>query len=94
MLLPRADAIAFILKYQDRLIYGTDLAFTAKNSTSSSIGAWEQTYARDWRFLATRDTVEWNGTKAEGLALPDSVLRKIYHDNAVRWFPGILRQAH
>jgi hypothetical protein len=25
-----------------------------------------------------------------GLKLPDSVLKKIYHDNAVRWIPGIL----
>jgi hypothetical protein len=25
----------------------------------------------------------------EGLNLPRSVLKKLYHDNAVRWIPGI-----
>jgi len=24
-----------------------------------------------------------------GIALPMPILRKLYHDNAVRWFPGI-----
>jgi predicted double-glycine peptidase len=41
-----------------------------------------------------RHTVESEGIKAEGLALPNSVLRKLYHDNAVHWFPGILPTAH
>ena len=55
---------------------------------------WKDSYARDWRFLATNDTVEFEGAKGQGLALPDSVLRKIYHDNAVRWFPGIFQASH
>ena len=25
----------------------------------------------------------------KGLHLPDDVLRKLYHDNAVKWIPGI-----
>jgi hypothetical protein len=94
MLLPRADAIAFILKYRDRLIYGTDLTFTADDPMQARMNFWEQTYARDWRFLATRDTVESEGVTAEGLALPTSVLRQLYHDNAVHWFPGIFPTAH
>ena len=91
---PRADMIAFILKYQDRLIYGTDLAFGANSQTEATLRSWESTYARDWRFLATSDTVDIQGHTAQGLALPDAVLQKIYHDNAVHWFPGILQGAH
>jgi predicted TIM-barrel fold metal-dependent hydrolase len=91
---PRADAIAFILKYQDRLIYGTDLAFGAKDRVDARVKSWELAYARDWRFLATNDTVDVEGHTAQGLALPDAVLRKIYHDNAVKWFPGILNASH
>lgn len=94
MLLPRADAIAFIVKYQDRLIYATDLSFTAQDPTAARARFWEQYYARDWRYLATEKFVEADGVQAEGLALPDSVLRKIYHDNAVHWFPGIIPAAH
>lgn len=94
MQLPRAEAISFILKYQDRLIYATDLSFTANDPTLARTRFWEQYYARDWRYLATRQTVEADGVTAEGLALPDSVLRKLYHDNAVHWFPGIVPGAH
>jgi predicted TIM-barrel fold metal-dependent hydrolase len=92
--LPRADAIAFLMKYQDRLIYGTDLSFRAGDPVQNAIGYWERTYARDWAFLATNETVNIEGTTAQGLALPETVLRKIFHDNAVHWFPGILGNSH
>jgi hypothetical protein len=49
----RVVAIAFILKYQDRPIYGTDLAFTADDHVQARMNFGEQTYTRDWRFLAT-----------------------------------------
>lgn len=90
MLQPRSDAIAFILKYQDRLIYGSDLVFIPSQDAGPRLRFWEREYARDWRFFATNDTVEADGVKGQGLALPNSVLRKIYHDNAIRWFPGII----
>ncbi len=91
--LPRAEAIAFIMKYQDRLIYGTDLSFGVNDSVQKKIDEWEQTYARDWAFLATTETVDVEGNTAKGLALPETVLRKILHDNAVHWFPGVLGNA-
>jgi hypothetical protein len=40
--------------------------------------------------LATGGTVEYKGRAVKGLNLPEPILRKIYHDNAVKWFPGIL----
>jgi predicted TIM-barrel fold metal-dependent hydrolase len=88
---PRAEMIAFILKYQDRLIYATDLSFNVEDHLEARMNFWELSYARDWRFLATTDLVEFEGAKGQGLALPEPVLRKIYHDNAVRWFPGIVK---
>ena len=91
---PRADAIAFITKYQDRLIYGTDLEFHDTDKVEIRMEYWQNSYARDWRFFATNDTVDFGGIKGNGLALPDSVLRKIYHDNAVHWFPGIFPGSH
>jgi hypothetical protein len=77
------------MKYQDRLIYGSDLEFSSRDRMEPRIRFWKQAYAREWRFLATSDTVQFEGAKGQGLALPATVLRKIYHDNAVRWFPGI-----
>jgi predicted TIM-barrel fold metal-dependent hydrolase len=88
MMLPHADAIAFMTKYQDKLIYATDNELSAAEKAQAKASEWEATYARDWRFLATNDTVEYMGRKYQGLALPGSVLKKVYHDNAVKWFPG------
>jgi predicted TIM-barrel fold metal-dependent hydrolase len=85
---PRAKMIAFITKYQDRLIYGTDNEFYP--AVSNTPKDWEDTYANDWRYLATNDVILYRKQRVQGLALPPSILRKIYHDNAVKWFPGIL----
>ena len=94
MLAPRDRIIAFILKYQDRLIYATDNEFSPKDQLEPKLAEWELSYAQDWRFLATTDAVDYEGRTVQGLALPGPVLRKIYHDNAVRWFPGIVRSPH
>ncbi len=90
MMQPRASIIAFISKYQDRLLYGTDLEFSPTANPQATVSEWENYYARDWRFLATDDTVEYHGRKFQGLNLPQPILRKLYHDNALHWFPGIL----
>jgi hypothetical protein len=86
--------IAFILKYQDRLIYATDNGFSAKNSLQPSLNEWEESYAHDWRYFATNDTLEYKGRPVQGLALPEPVLRKLYRDNAAHWFPGIVPTGH
>ena len=84
---PRARMIAFITRYQDRLIYGTDNELAPE--VSSTVSDWQNTYANDWRFLATNDVVMYRDKQVEGLALSPEILRKIYHDNAIKWFPGI-----
>ncbi len=91
---PRADLIAFITKYQDRLIYATDNEFPPDANAQNSMKEWEERYANDWRFFATDDVLESQGHTVQGLALPQPILRKLYHDNAVKWFPGILGNAH
>ena len=92
--LPRTEAIAFIVKYQDRLIYGSDLVFGQHPHCRKRWTIREEYYAHNWRFLATTETVDFAGNTAKGLALPDAVLRRLYHENAVHWFPGILSNAH
>jgi hypothetical protein len=81
---------AFILKYQDRLVYGTDLGVEKNGSIPDAIKEWEDQYARDWRYFATRDTFDYEGHKTQGLGLPPEVLRKLYHANTVHWIPGIV----
>jgi Amidohydrolase len=91
---PRADVIAFIEKYQDRLLYATDNEFFADADVSEAVRSWENTYAFDWRFFATSDTVPYRDRKVQGLNLPGPVLRKLYHQNAVRWIPGVVENLH
>lgn len=88
MMQPRDKVRAFLTKYQDRVLYGTDLVVMPTDNTEKALAEWNDTYARDWTFFATNKTVEVKGRKVQGLALAEPVLRKLYHDNAVRWFPG------
>lgn len=90
MLQPRDKVRAFLIKFQDRVLYGTDLVVLPRDNTQKALEEWKNTYARDWKFFATDQNVEYNGHSHQGLALPEPVLRKIFHDNAVHWFPGIL----
>jgi hypothetical protein len=79
----------FFLKYQDRILYGTDLEFLKDTAPHDAVKEWEAQYAMDWRYFATKDVFAYSGHKVEGLGLPQAVLRKLYHANAVHWIPGI-----
>ncbi len=89
---PRETMIAFITKYQDRLIYGTDLGYS--QGSTETLRDFESVYANDWRYFATTDTLLYKGKDVKGLNLPSTILRKIYHENAVNWFPGIVSSSH
>ena len=80
----------FILKYQDRIVYGTDLGVSKDTAAEDATKEWEEQYARDWRYFSSTDEFDYEGHRTRGLGLPPAVLRKLYHANAARWFPGIL----
>ncbi len=90
MLQPRDKVRAFLIKYQDRILYATDIVVMPKDKTEAALSEFTETYARDWKFFSTDQTVEYKGHRYQGLALPGPVLRKIFHDNAVHWLPGIM----
>jgi len=87
---PRDRVRAFILKYQDRILYGTDLEFLPDEPAKDAVSEWRGQYALDWRYFSTNDSFGYSNRKVQGLGLPASVLRKLYHENAIRWIPGIL----
>jgi predicted TIM-barrel fold metal-dependent hydrolase len=89
MLQPRSKVRSFLIKYQDRVLYGTDLGLAPEEITADAVIRWEAEYARDWKFLATGEIVPYEGGRAQGLNLPGPVLRKLYYENAVKWVPGI-----
>jgi hypothetical protein len=89
MMAPPEKVRPFLIKYQDRVLYGTDLDLLATADASEALKDWQSTYVRDWKFLATDETFEQDGRKIQGLKLPEPVLRKIFRDNAQHWIPGV-----
>ncbi|MGO8732971.1 MAG: amidohydrolase family protein [Terriglobia bacterium] len=91
MLQPREKVRTFLIKYQDRVLYGTDLSFSVEGNVQEALKYWKETYAQDWKFFATDETVIQDGKGIRGLNLPGPVLRKIFRENAIRWVPGIVK---
>jgi predicted TIM-barrel fold metal-dependent hydrolase len=89
MLAPREQVRDFLIKYQDRVLYGTDLDFLPDAKVDDVLKDWQTTYARDWKFLATDKELSLEGKQVRGLDLPKPVLQKIFHENAKRWIPGL-----
>jgi len=93
----------FFIKYQDRLLYGTDLTENppdlherAQNPpldvTQFAVEA-DNFWRSDWLYLATTDVqpIEAIQTEVEGLGLPRPVIDKIYFSNARRVFARLPR---
>ncbi len=89
MLMPPEKVRAFLIKYQDRVLYGTDLDLPPDANLPDALKDWQSTYARDWKFLATGETLTVEGRQVHGLNLPQPVLQKIFRGNAMRWIPGL-----
>jgi predicted TIM-barrel fold metal-dependent hydrolase len=89
MLMPPEKVRAFLIKYQDRVLYGTDLDLLPDANLPDALKQWQSAYARDWKFLATGETLNLEGKQVHGLNLPQSVLQKIFRSNAIRWIPGL-----
>lgn len=90
MIQPREKVRSFLIKYQDRVLYGTDMVLEPQGNPVEVLNEGKEMYLRDWKYFASNDVVKDHGHDIRGLGLPPLVLRKLYHDNAVRWFPGIL----
>lgn len=82
----------FFIKYQDRLLYGTDIIVRPDEKvTPSEIkeGA-HKVWLDDWQFFTTNEPLSNSSQKEyKGLKLPREVVDKIYYHNALKWIPGI-----
>lgn len=78
----------FIIKYQDRLLYGTDLTINPGDDPAQFRQEAHGFWTRDWRYLATGETQHVDVIKADvkGLALPRAVIDRIYYANARKTF--------
>jgi predicted TIM-barrel fold metal-dependent hydrolase len=79
----------FFIKYQDRILYGTDIGRGKGQSDAAFADEAHAAWIADWKFLAgdtEQRSPEFDGA-FRGLALPRSVIAKVYGGNARRLFP-------
>ncbi len=80
----------FFIKYQDRLIYGSDKAIGSTTNPAELKKSIHDGWVRDWIFFVTGDKISLTGFgELNGLHLPREVLDKIYLKNAEKWLSGI-----
>jgi predicted TIM-barrel fold metal-dependent hydrolase len=80
----------FIIKYQDRLLYATDLVISDDNF-EQQMAFIEKEWKADWKYFATNEPMDSPNVDVSftGLGLDKEILKKIYYANAVKWYPGI-----
>jgi predicted TIM-barrel fold metal-dependent hydrolase len=78
----------FMIKYQDRLLYGTDFDVNEKGNNIESVKEnLRKNWKEQWIYLATDSTIIIEGLgkqQVKGLQLPREVVDKIYSKNAER----------
>ena len=84
----RAKVRDFFIRYQDRLLYGTDLTVNPDTDPAEFRAAAHAVWTADWRYLATGESQRIEVLEADvaGLALPRAVIDKVYYGNAAREF--------
>jgi predicted TIM-barrel fold metal-dependent hydrolase len=78
----------FIIKYQDRLLYGTDEGYSGSSNPAGFKEQMHNIWIDDWKYFTSSDEMSsdtFNG-KFLGLKLPREVVDKIYRVNAIRWY--------
>ena len=83
------DVYDFLIKYQDRLMYGSDMVFTDSKDEQEQVKDVKDRWIKQWCFLTQKDeqtTWEVIGSY-KGMGLPQEVIDKIYYHNALKTYP-------
>jgi predicted TIM-barrel fold metal-dependent hydrolase len=77
----------FFIKYQDRILYGTDIIDHGKEEIQFQ-NRMHKTWLKDWEYLVTDNKITSNLIDGDfnGLKLPKEVVDKIYAQNAKKWY--------
>ena len=78
----------FFIKYQDRIMYGTDLEDNQSMDANEISKHAHELWLRDWKYLTSADSLRsaFVSKKFKGLYLPKSVIDKIYYKNPENWY--------
>ena len=87
--LDREAVRQFFIEFQDRILYGSDLARGRNQADAALAKEAHDAWLADWKFIAGDAELHSGDFEApfRGLALPASVVDKVYHGNARRTFP-------
>jgi len=81
-----------MIKYQDRILYGTDVTIPEEEPEFESKSRdLAEKWRSNWIYLATDSTqqIKYLPGKVKGLHLPKRVVDKIFHKNADRYFTNV-----
>lgn len=84
----------FFIKYQDRVLYSTDLVFDDSQDPKDFLKHADEVWKNHWTFF-TSDQIMNAPEVSENfkaLHLPRTVIDKLYRKNAEKWFPAGLTQ--
>lgn len=79
----------FLLKYQDRIMYGSDVGVTPRDTVyESRVAQLMERWTSNWIYLATDSVQQIRNiaSPVQGLKLPADVVDKIFQTNADRFF--------
>ena len=85
----------FITKYQDRILFGTDVVMRTPPSAmdpeerAQAIASLRTVYTIHFAYFESKGTVTVREREVQGLGLPQSILEKLYRTNAEQWYPGL-----
>ncbi len=81
----RQKTRAFFIKFQNRLIYGTDSQINPADNPEAFKKSIHDRWVREWKFYVTDEEIHLaNFGALQGLKLPKEVIDKIYSKNAMR----------
>lgn len=78
----------FFDKYQDRIIYATDMGLDADDDPEARKKQVHDVWLSDWRFFVTDDSLSSTNVNGgfRGLKLKKEIVDKVFRENAKRWF--------
>jgi hypothetical protein len=84
----REKVRAFFDRYQDRIIYATDMGTDPDTDPETSKKSLHEVWLADWKFFVTDETLTSPHVNGEfkGLDLDKKIVDKLYRENAIRWF--------
>jgi hypothetical protein len=78
----------FCIKYQDRLLYGTDEGYSGSSDPERFKISMHETWIDDWKYFTSDEEMTSDKFRGKfiGLKLPKEVVDKIYSQNALKWY--------